>query len=199
MTQMTFPSSSSKKPKQTSTSKPLNLIKTSNSSNEFNGVFHELAKKEAKGHRMEQMSIEGLLESQHNDAFFAEISRPLNHLEQLSFYHNENELLVQKIHPEHDIVVRPLLKKLILYFSHHPLLSVHPSGRRLFHRIRCHVYYLALEVNCSAAIRNFSECDRERLKHRTNVREQKLFPATEHSQSVCMDILGEVVRTVRVD
>ena len=164
---------------------------------DFDEEDHLLAIEKTKEPQFQKITMEELLSSQHNDAFCAEISRRLNGGEKLSFSHDDNGLLVRTTHPEHQIVVPHSLKKRVLYLNHYPVLAGHPGGRKLYHRIRRHFYWPALAVDCYATVRNCPECARERLKLRKNVGELKLFPATAPNESVCIDILGELVRTPR--
>ena len=94
--------------------------------NDFAEGDQLLAAEERKDPRVEKITMEELLTSQHNDAFCAEISRRLNGGEKLSFSHDDNGLRVRTIHPEHQIVVPHSQKKRVLYLNHYPVLAGHP-------------------------------------------------------------------------
>lgn len=73
--------------------------------NEFGECNKLLAIEERKDPHVETMTMEKLLSSQRHDAFCAEISSGSNVGENRSFSHDDNELLIRKIHPDQKIVV----------------------------------------------------------------------------------------------
>ena len=90
-----------------------------------------------------------------------------------------------------------MLKRRVLALNHYPVLAGHPGGRKLYNRIRHDFYWPALAADCYATVRNCPDCARNRIKLRKNVGELTLFPANAPLESVCIDILGELVRTKR--
>ena len=81
--------------------------------------------------------------------------------------------------------------------NHRPKLAAHPGGRKLYYRIKRNFYWPALAVDCYATVRNCPECARNRIKLRKNVGELTLFPANAPLESVCIDLLGELMKTPR--
>ena len=72
-----------------------------------------------------------------------------------------------------------------------------PGVRKLYAKIRRHFYWPALAADCYATVRNCPDCARNCLKLRKNVGELKLFPSTAPLESVCIDILGELIWSPR--
>lgn len=70
---------------------------------DFDEVDQVLAIKEPKETRLEQITAEELLYSQHDDAFYPEISLHLILCEKLSFSQNGNGLRDLKIHSDRHI------------------------------------------------------------------------------------------------
>ena len=67
----------------------------------------------------------------------------------------------------------------------------------MYNRIRRHFYWPALAIDCYITVRNCPDCSRNIIKLRKNVGSLKLFPAKAPLESVCIDILGELIRTPR--
>ena len=114
-----------------------------------------------------------------------------------SFEVNDDGILVRSSDIGVQIVAPHSLKDRILHINHHSLLAGHPGGRKLYHKIRKDFYWPALAIDCSATVRKCPQCARNRIKLRKNVTELQLFPAKEPLSSVCIDILGEFMKTKR--
>jgi len=67
----------------------------------------------------------------------------------------------------------------------------------MYQQVRRDWYWPALAVDCYKTVRNCPQCARNRIKLRRNVEQLQLFPATEPLTSVCIDILGEFIKTPR--
>ena len=145
----------------------------------------------------EPITREELLQAQLRDEFCASIRRKLNEGGEMSFEINDDGILVRSGDKGEQIVVPHSLKQRILYINHHTLLAGHPGGRKLYYKIRKDFYWPALAVDCYATVRKCPHCARNRIKLRKNVEQLQLFPATEPLTSVCIDILGEFIKTQR--
>ena len=152
----------------------------------------------AKKHlHFEPITIEEFIMAQHSDTFCADVCRRLNEGVARPFFIDDNGLLCRSSFSGPQIVVPQSLKKRVLYLNHYPLLAGHPGGRKLYQRIRHHFYWPALEIDCYATVRNCPECARNRIKLRKNTGQLQLFPAKAPLESVCIDLLGELIRTSR--
>ena len=67
----------------------------------------------------------------------------------------------------------------------------------MYLQIRKYWYWPALAVDCYIKVPNCPQCARNQIKLRRNVEQLQLFPATEQLTSVCIDILGEFIKTPR--
>lgn len=153
--------------------------------------------KDKKDTRFEKITMEERHASQHNDALCSEISRRLNEGEKSSFKNDDDGLLIRTIYADLQIAVPHTLKKRVIYISHYPVIAGHPGGRQIYYRIRHHFYWPALAADCYSAVHICPEFSQNLLKHHKNVGERPLFPSTAPFESVCLDILGELVRTPR--
>lgn len=122
--------------------------------NEFERDDQTIEIKERKNARLENITMEALLGSQRNDAFWTEINHRLNRGEKLSFSHNETRLLVRKIHADHQIFVPHSQKKSVIHLNRYRDLAGHSGDRKLYQRIRRPFYCIALAVDCYGTVRN---------------------------------------------
>ena len=143
------------------------------------------------------ITTEELLTNQLHDAFCSETRRRLERGVAIPFKIDDNGLLVRTVQDPPQVVVPHNLKKKVLHINHHTLLAGHPGGKKLYHRIRKDYYWPSLTVDCYTTVRLCPHCARNRIKLRRNVGELKLFPANAPLESVCIDILGELIRTPR--
>ena len=165
---------------------------------DYEAIDHVLAVESKKEPlHFEPISMEEITVAQHSDNFCTDIARRLNEGVVLPFSHDENGLLVRAAFQSPQIVVPQELKKRVLFLNHYPSLAGHPGGRKLYHRIRRHFYWPALAIDCYATVRNCPDCARNIIKLRKNVGSLKLFPAKAPLESVCIDILGELIRRPR--
>ena len=88
------------------------------------------------------------------------------------------------------------LKKKVLHINHHTLLAGRPGGKKLYHLIRKDYYWPSLTVDCYNTVRLYPHCACNHIKLTRNG-ELKLFPAIASLESVCLDILSELIRTKR--
>ena len=145
----------------------------------------------------EPIGVEELLAAQLNDQFCADIRRRINQNEASSFEFDDNGLLIRSGDKRSQIVAPHSLKERILYINHHAKLAGHPGGRKLYHNIRKDFYWPALAVDCYATVRRCPHCARNRIKLRQNATRLQLFPSKAPLSSVCIDILGEFIKTPR--
>lgn len=116
--------------------------------NDYAEIDQLLEMEDKKDSRFENISMEELFSSQHNDAFYSEINLRLNEGEKLSFKYDDDGLLVCTTHTDAQIVVSHSLEKHVLCINYYPILAVHPGGHKLYHRIRRHFYWPALAGDC---------------------------------------------------
>lgn len=142
------------------------------------------------------ISMEELAVAQFHDAFCVDIRRRLNEGVVLAFGENENGLLCRKV--SHDQIVIPhALKQRVLHIHHYARLAGHPGGRKLYQSIRKDMYWPALAVDCYATVRRCSTCAKNRIQLRLQAEPLQLFPASGPLESVAIDVLGELIKTVR--
>ena len=140
---------------------------------------------------------EELLSTQFSDPFCTEIRRRLNGGEVLPFTFNEEGILMRTGESNPQIVIPHVLKGKVLHIHHYARLAGHPGGKKLYHAIRRHMYWPSLALDCYGTVRRCASCARNRIKLRKNTTELQLFPAQAPLESVCIDVLGELIKTSR--
>lgn len=115
----------------------------------------------------------------------------------MPFRLDDHGILIRMAEAGAQIVVPHALKQRILFLNHYPITAGHPGGRKLYYRIRKDFYWPSLAVDCYATVRGYPACARERIKLRQKVGKLKLLPANAPLESVCIDILGRLIRTAR--
>lgn len=116
---------------------------------------------------------------------------------QLPFLTNGIGLRVRTVQNPPQIVAPHNLKKKFLHEINHNILAGHLGGRQLYHGIRKHYYWPSFTVDCYATVRLCPNFIRNRIKLRNNIADRKLFSAKDALDSVCKDILGELIRIPR--
>lgn len=144
-----------------------------------------------------QITPEEFKVAQHHDTSCADVCCPLEEGVGLPFRVDSTGILIRTAEAGPKIVVRHSLTKQVVYLNHYRILAGHPGGRKSYYRIRKHFYCPTLAVDCYVTVRNCPECTRMRIKRRQNIGQLKLFPAGEPLESVCIDILGPLIRTAR--
>lgn len=114
---------------------------------------------------------------------------------QLQFLINDNGLLIRTVQDPPQKMVPQNLKKKVLHASHQTVLAGHPGGQKLYHRIMNNYYCPLLTVNCFTTVRLCPHCAQNLINLRMNIGHLKWFPASCPIESVCIDILGELVCT----
>ena len=143
------------------------------------------------------ITVEELLNAQHNDAFCRAVRNKLERGEVCPYAENEEGILV-KLSTEHcQIVVPPSLRERILQLAHFARLSAHPGGRRMYKTLRQFYYWPSLAFDCYSVVRNCISCAKNRIRLAKNRTEMKLFPSNEPLDYISIDILGELLRTPR--
>ena len=164
---------------------------------EVDELFSTLDEPAPADSTFQPISIEELLKAQLTDAFSVDVRRRLNKAEVNAFDLDDNGILVRTSDKGNQIVAPQSLKDRILHINHYPKLAGHPGGRKMYYKIRKDFYWPALAVDCYATVRRCPHCARNRIKLRRNATELQLFPATAPLTSVCIDVLGEFIKTKR--
>ena len=91
------------------------------------------------------------------------------------------------------------LKPRVLYISHHGKLAVHFGGRKMYAKLQSFLYWPSMAVDVYAVPRNCVPRAKNRISMRKHRNVLKLFPARAPHEFVAIDILGELIKTPRVN
>lgn len=141
--------------------------------------FWRPTKKTSDKLHFSQVTIEDLISAELHDAFCSELHRKIDGREIPPFLTDNNGLLVLTANTNAQIVIPHSRKQLMLAFSHYPLLVGHPSGSKLYFRLKQHFYWPTLAMDCCANVRNCPECARNLLKLCKHFGYLKMFPSLE--------------------
>lgn len=87
------------------------------------------------GNWFDPISIEEILAAQSNDNFYPKLHHRLNQRDRLSFFVDDNGILVRRGDKGNQIVSPHSFEGRILYINHYSKLAGHPGSRKLYHRI----------------------------------------------------------------
>ena len=140
---------------------------------------------------------EELIREQHFDPFCSQMRSRLNGGELLPFAANDNGYFVRKVESTAQIVVPRSLRARVLHLSHQAEMAGHPGGRKLYYSLWRDFYWPAMAVDCYATVRECVTCAGNRIKLCKNRKTMTLFPEVSPLECVSIDILGELIRTMR--
>ena len=95
------------------------------------------------------------------------------------------------------IVIPQNLKPRALYISHNAKLAAHPGGRKMYATLRRFLYWPSMAADVYAVPRNCVLCAKNRISLRKHRNFLKLFPARAPLEFLAIDILGELIKTLR--
>jgi len=113
------------------------------------------------------------------------------------FYENADGLLCRRGHREgtQQVLVPQSLGKDVLRAEHSSPLAAHPGGTRMYQTLRDHHYWPSLAADVFGWGAACPTCAKNQLMGTQSKAFMRLFPATEPSAAVAIDLLGPLPRT----
>lgn len=110
---------------------------------------------------------------------------------------NDDESLLRSSDKGIQIVAQHSIKERILHINHRSLFACHLGDWELYHIICKYLYWPSFAVHCYARVHKCPHFPRNHIKLRKNVTRLPLFPSRSPLTSVCINILGEFIKTQR--
>ena len=145
------------------------------------------------------LTLQEILEEQANDEFcqdalVAQVGRSGTR------FFEDDEGLLCRTHPKDtdwkQIVLPSTLRHRVLRLAHYHKLSGHPGQTRMFRRIARTYYWPQMTADCATTVRECVQCSKNRIRLLKQANLMRLFPATTPLESVAIDILGPLPKSV---
>lgn len=117
-------------------------------------------------HSSPKITLDELISAQYHDRFYADICRLLNEEHRITCTHDNNGLLIRIISTNPPIVILQSLQQRVLVLIHYPVTAGKAGDCKIYCRLKRHLYWHSLAMDCYATVRNCTECARNRIKLR---------------------------------
>jgi len=139
-----------------------------------------------------------LAQKQADDEFCQEFKKLLDTPEPTRFYQNADGLLCRERHRagSQPLLIPRSLVKDVSWAEHSSPLAAQPGGSRMYHTRRIHYYWPSLAADVFGWVAACPTCAKNRLMGtQSTAAPMQLFPATEQSAALAIDLLGPLPRT----
>ena len=145
------------------------------------------------------LTTEEILEEQSTDEFCQDVLRGQVGQRGTLFFEDDDGLLCRSSPKDPgvvQIVLPSTLRHRVLRLAHHHKLSGHPGQTRMFRRVARTYYWPQMTADCATTVRECVQCSKNRIRLLKQANHMRLFPATTPLESVAIDILGPLPKSV---